>query len=107
MLTYTRIHVRLLHVSLAPRSLGPLVPRPLLPLLPLLPLHRLGCTHTPAQGKVIRHPRRKCVVMLCGNHSAGKSSFVNWYVGEDIQGTGVAVETQAGPPSQQPCARHT
>ena len=46
------------------------------------------------QGKVIRHPRRKCVVMLCGNHSAGKSSFVNWYVGEDVQGTGVAVETQ-------------
>lgn len=45
-------------------------------------------------GKVIRHPRRKCVVMLCGNHSAGKSSFVNWYVGEDVQGTGVAVETQ-------------
>ena len=25
---------------------------------------------------------------------AGKSSFINWYVGEELQTTGVAVETQ-------------
>ena len=24
-------------------------------------------------------PRKKITVMLMGNHSAGKSSFVNWY----------------------------
>ena len=29
-------------------------------------------------------PERKLVVMIVGNHSAGKSSFINWYVGEDI-----------------------
>ncbi|XP_056144111.1 uncharacterized protein si:ch211-11k18.4 isoform X2 [Lampris incognitus] len=32
--------------------------------------------------------------MLMGNHSAGKSSFINWYVEEHIQRTGVAIETQ-------------
>ena len=31
---------------------------------------------------------------LQGNHSAGKSSFINWYVEEHIQRTGVAIETQ-------------
>uniref|UniRef100_A0A8C2I0C3 Uncharacterized LOC109057171 n=1 Tax=Cyprinus carpio TaxID=7962 RepID=A0A8C2I0C3_CYPCA len=39
-------------------------------------------------------PRKKITVMLIGNHSAGKSSFVNWYVEEHIQRTGVAIETQ-------------
>ncbi|XP_057294295.1 uncharacterized protein LOC130622862 [Hydractinia symbiolongicarpus] len=39
-------------------------------------------------------PRKKITVMLMGNHSAGKSSFVNWYVEEHIQKTGVAIETQ-------------
>jgi len=39
-------------------------------------------------------PRRKILVMLMGNHSAGKSSFVNWYIEEHIQRTGVAIETQ-------------
>jgi len=39
-------------------------------------------------------PRRKILVMLMGNHSAGKSSFVNWYIEEHIQKTGVAIETQ-------------
>ncbi len=28
-----------------------------------------------------------------GNHSAGKSSFINWYVEEHVQRTGVAIET--------------
>ncbi|KAG8451907.1 hypothetical protein GDO86_003919 [Hymenochirus boettgeri] len=32
--------------------------------------------------------------MLMGNHSAGKSSFINWYIEEHIQRTGVAIETQ-------------
>lgn len=28
-----------------------------------------------------------------GNHSAGKSSYINWYVGEHVQTTAVAIET--------------
>ncbi|KAG9339585.1 hypothetical protein JZ751_023476 [Albula glossodonta] len=32
--------------------------------------------------------------MIMGNHSAGKSSFINWYIEEHIQKTGVAIETQ-------------
>jgi len=39
-------------------------------------------------------PRKKITIMLIGNHSAGKSSFINWYVEEHIQRTGVAIETQ-------------
>ncbi|XP_046840970.1 EH domain-containing protein 1-like [Xenia sp. Carnegie-2017] len=39
-------------------------------------------------------PRKKITVLLIGNHSAGKSSFVNWYVEEHVQKTGVAIETQ-------------
>ena len=31
---------------------------------------------------------------ISGNHSAGKSSFINWYIEETIQRTGVAIETQ-------------
>eukprot|EP00056_Hartaetosiga_gracilis_P000269 m.37134 g.37134 ORF g.37134 m.37134 type:complete len:494 (+) comp10136_c0_seq1:98-1579(+) len=38
-------------------------------------------------------PRRKVTVLLVGNHSAGKSSFVNWYIEETLQKTGVAMET--------------
>ena len=34
------------------------------------------------------------VVILPGNHSAGKSSFINWYIEEHVQRTGVAIETQ-------------
>ncbi|XP_067121334.1 uncharacterized protein [Centruroides vittatus] len=39
-------------------------------------------------------PRKKVTVLLIGNHSAGKSTFVNWYIEEHIQKTGVAIETQ-------------
>ena len=59
-------------------------------------------------------PRKKISVVLIGNHSAGKSSFINWYergqcggvcvshcashtcryVEEHVQKTGVAIETQ-------------
>ena len=46
-----------------------------------------------------------CRVWACFHHRcapspatglspAGKSSFINWYVGEELQTTGVAVETQ-------------
>lgn len=38
-------------------------------------------------------PQRKLVVMIIGNHSAGKSSFINWYVEEDIQKAKVSIET--------------
>jgi predicted GTPase len=39
-------------------------------------------------------PRKKINILLIGNHSAGKSSFINWYVEETVQRTGVAIETQ-------------
>ncbi|GIY30353.1 uncharacterized protein CDAR_126071 [Caerostris darwini] len=39
-------------------------------------------------------PRKKVTVLLIGNHSAGKSSFINWYIEEHILKTGVAIETQ-------------
>ena len=42
----------------------------------------------------VLHPLRKVTVMLIGNHSAGKSSFINWYTGDRIQKAGMAVETQ-------------
>lgn len=42
----------------------------------------------------LQPPRKKVSVMICGNHSSGKSSFINWYVGETVQKTGVAIETQ-------------
>ena len=32
----------------------------------------------------IRAPQKQLYVMIIGNHSAGKSSFINWYVGENI-----------------------
>jgi len=31
-------------------------------------------------GLTVLVPRRKITVLLIGNHSAGKSSFINWYV---------------------------
>lgn len=39
-------------------------------------------------------PRKKINVLMIGNHSAGKSSFINWYIEETVQRTGVAIETQ-------------
>ena len=39
-------------------------------------------------------PRKKVSAMIIGNHSAGKSSFINWYIGESVQTTGVAIETR-------------
>nr|CAB3262702.1 uncharacterized protein LOC100182022 [Phallusia mammillata] len=39
-------------------------------------------------------PRKKITVLLIGNHSAGKSTFINWYIEEHVQRTGVAIETQ-------------
>ncbi|XP_061762466.1 uncharacterized protein LOC133556503 [Nerophis ophidion] len=47
-----------------------------------------------SQGVRLLPPRKKIIVMIMGNHSAGKSSFINWYVEEHIQKTGVAIETQ-------------
>uniref|UniRef100_A0A8C4WUS2 Si:ch211-11k18.4 n=1 Tax=Eptatretus burgeri TaxID=7764 RepID=A0A8C4WUS2_EPTBU len=38
--------------------------------------------------------RKKITVMILGNHSAGKSSFINWYIEEHVQRTGVAIETR-------------
>ena len=41
----------------------------------------------------VRAPEKQLYVMILGNHSAGKSSFINWYVGERIQETKVSIET--------------
>ncbi|KAJ3338838.1 hypothetical protein HDU83_007904, partial [Entophlyctis luteolus] len=41
----------------------------------------------------IRLPKRKIWILLLGNHSAGKSSFINWYVDYPVQKTSVAIET--------------
>ncbi|KAJ3016274.1 UNVERIFIED_CONTAM: hypothetical protein HDU68_012287 [Siphonaria sp. JEL0065] len=38
-------------------------------------------------------PKRKIWILLLGNHSAGKSSFINWYVDHPVQKTSVAIET--------------
>ena len=38
-------------------------------------------------------PSRKATVMIIGNHSSGKSSFINWYANDAIQSTGIALET--------------
>nr|XP_039267066.1 uncharacterized protein LOC120342343 [Styela clava] len=45
-------------------------------------------------GITLLEPRKKITVLLIGNHSAGKSTFINWYVEEHVQRTGVAIETQ-------------
>ncbi|CDW79068.1 eh domain-containing protein 3 [Stylonychia lemnae] len=46
------------------------------------------------QLKNIIVPEKKLVVMILGNHSAGKSSFINWYVEQpDLQKTKVSIET--------------
>ena len=36
-------------------------------------------------GMQLLRPRKKVTVMIMGNHSAGKSSFINWYVDEHVQ----------------------
>ena len=41
----------------------------------------------------IRAPSKKLYVMIIGNHSAGKSSFINWYIDEKLQQTRVSIET--------------
>jgi len=33
----------------------------------------------------IKAPQKRLYVMIIGNHSAGKSSFINWYVGQRVQ----------------------
>lgn len=44
-------------------------------------------------GEPLLPPPEKLSVMLIGNHSAGKSSFINWYVQDSIQRVGMAMET--------------
>ncbi|KAJ1559389.1 hypothetical protein HK405_010821, partial [Cladochytrium tenue] len=54
---------------------------------------RYGVDDPGAHGGGIVAPKRRIWVMLIGNHSAGKSSFVNWYVERPVQKTSVAIET--------------
>ena len=42
---------------------------------------------------IITRPSKNLTVLNIGNHSSGKSSFINWYVGEKVQSTGIAIET--------------
>mmetsp|Transcript_20993 Transcript_20993/g.54659 ORF Transcript_20993/g.54659 Transcript_20993/m.54659 type:complete len:459 (+) Transcript_20993:143-1519(+) len=44
-------------------------------------------------GRELLPPRQKITVLLCGNHSSGKSSFINWYIDETVQKAGVAMVT--------------
>lgn len=46
-----------------------------------------GIADSPQLQLPLRKPRKKISVMIVGNHSAGKSSFINWYIGESIQKT--------------------
>lgn len=45
-------------------------------------------------GLQLHPPSHKVTVMLLGNHSSGKSSFINWYTGVTTLKTSVAIETQ-------------
>lgn len=51
-----------------------------------------------AIGRTLREsvipPRKRACVLVLGNHSAGKSSFVNYYTGEEALSSGVAVESR-------------
>ena len=42
----------------------------------------------------INKPSRNIMVMLVGNHSAGKSSLINYYIEEDVVKTSMAIETK-------------
>lgn len=48
-------------------------------------------------GQLVKQPvsmgHHKAAVMIIGNISAGKSTFINWYVQESVQKTGMAIET--------------
>eukprot|EP00698_Gefionella_okellyi_P005545 TRINITY_DN15053_c0_g1_i1.p1 TRINITY_DN15053_c0_g1~~TRINITY_DN15053_c0_g1_i1.p1 ORF type:complete len:449 (-),score=67.49 TRINITY_DN15053_c0_g1_i1:40-1344(-) len=44
-------------------------------------------------GVACQRPRKTISILIIGNHSAGKSSFVNWFTGQNIQTVGVAIET--------------
>ncbi len=42
------------------------------------------------------HPRNRVTVMILGNHSSGKSSFVNWYCDDQkLRRTAVAIESKS------------
>jgi hypothetical protein len=57
-----------------------------------------GWTPCNREGKPEGEEREPNVIILpsSGNHSAGKSSFINWYVEEHVQRTGVSIVL--GPP---------
>lgn len=41
----------------------------------------------------VNPPNKKVLVLIVGGHSTGKSSFINWFFGDEIQKTAVAIET--------------
>ena len=43
-------------------------------------VNKIGKGKYKDQLKEILAPEKKLVVMIIGNHSAGKSSFINWYI---------------------------
>ncbi len=56
--------------------------------------HETLCKVGLAVGMDILPPRKKLSVLVIGNHSAGKSSFINWYMGGvHANDTGVACES--------------
>lgn len=48
---------------------------------PAHPPHAQAIADSPLLGMQLRKPRKKISIMIVGNHSAGKSSFINWWVG--------------------------
>mmetsp|Transcript_31592 Transcript_31592/g.39306 ORF Transcript_31592/g.39306 Transcript_31592/m.39306 type:complete len:96 (+) Transcript_31592:191-478(+) len=47
-------------------------------------LTKLSCGAKKLNFSDVRAPQKKLYVMVIGNHSAGKSSFINWYIGEKL-----------------------
>lgn len=47
-------------------------------------LHKLSNGRQGGELAQIRAPQKKLYVMIIGNHSAGKSSFINWYLGDKV-----------------------
>jgi hypothetical protein len=63
-------------------------------------LKRFGVTGKDGKpvSAIIHKPRSRITVMVVGNHSSGKSSFINWYVGQtgkvSLLKTSMAIETK-------------
>ncbi|KAH0786646.1 EH domain-containing protein 3-like protein [Histomonas meleagridis] len=57
----------------------------------------LEISSLPSISKILKRkifqPEKKVIVLIVGGHSTGKSSFVNWFFGDNIQKVSAAIET--------------